>query len=108
MARAATRAAEALALLNEVDPPADDLPAARHWHLQRALALLALGRPDRAKTALSEFDTLGPAPPELVPLRLWRDVLLALVEDRRAEARASAEAMEEALERMGPVAVLEH
>ena len=31
--------AEALALLNEkVDPPADNLPAARHWRLQRAQA----------------------------------------------------------------------
>ncbi len=78
--------AEALALLNEVDPPADDLPAARHWHLQRALALLALGRPDKARTALGEFDALGPAPPELKPMRLWRDVLIAFAEDRRADA----------------------
>ena len=100
--------AEALALLNEVDPPADDLPAARHWHLQRALALIALGRPDKARTALGEFDALGPAPPELVPMRLWRDVLLALAENRRADARASAVEMEAALEHMGPGAVLEH
>ena len=100
--------AEALALLNEVEPPADNLPAARHWHLQRALALIALGRPDRAKTALAEFDALGPAPPDLKPMRLWRDVLLALAENRRADARAGAEAMEAALENMGPTAVLEH
>ena len=102
------RPAEALALLNEVDPPADDLPAARHWHLQRALALIALGRPDKARTALGEFDALGPAPPELAPLRLWRDVLLALAEGRRADARAAAAAMEAALGAMGPNAVLEH
>ncbi len=100
--------AGALALLNEVDPPADDLPAARHWHLQRALALLALRRPDKARTALGEFDALGAAPPELAPLRLWRDVLLALAEGRRADAWASAEAMEAALADMGPSAVLEH
>jgi tetratricopeptide (TPR) repeat protein len=102
------KAAEALALLNAVDPPADDLPAARHWHLQRALALIALGRPDKARTALGEFDALGPAPPELAPLRLWRDVLLALAENRRADARALAEDMEAALENIGPTAVFEH
>jgi len=104
----AEKPAEALALLNEVDPPADDLPAARHWHLQRALALIALGRPDKARAALGEFDALGPAPPELSPLRIWRDALLALAEGRRADARAAAENMEAALENMGPRAVLEH
>jgi tetratricopeptide (TPR) repeat protein len=102
------RPAEALALLDAVDPPADDLPAARHWHLQRALALLALGRPDKARTALGDFDALGPAPPELAPLRLWRSALLALAEGRRADARAAATEMEAALEQMGPTAVLEH
>ena len=100
--------AEALALLNAVDPPADDIHAARHWHLQRALALIALGRPDMARAALGEFDALGPAPPEILPLRFWRDVLLALAENRRADAHAAAEAMEAALEHMGPNAVLEH
>ena len=45
---------------------------------------------------------------ELAPLRLWRDVLLALAEGRRDEARAAAEEMEAALEAMGPNAVLEH
>ena len=102
------RAAEALALLNEVDPPADDIAATRHWHLQRALALIALNHTDKARTALGEFDALGPAPPELRPLRLWRDALLALAEGRRAEARAAAEEMEAALDAMGPGAVLEH
>jgi tetratricopeptide (TPR) repeat protein len=100
--------AGALALLNEVDPPADDPPAARHWHLHRALALLSLLQPDKARTALAEFDALGPAPPELAPLRLWRDVLLALAERRRADAYHAAEAMEAALGEMGPGAVLEH
>ncbi len=100
--------ADALALLDEVEPPADDLPAARHWHLQRALALIALGRPDKARTALAEFDALGPAPADLKPMRLWRDVLLALAENRRADARAAADAMEAALDQMGASAVLEH
>jgi tetratricopeptide (TPR) repeat protein len=102
------RPAEALALLNEVDPPADDIPAARHWHLHRALALIALGRPDKAHTALGEFDALGPAPPELKPLRLWRDVMLALGEGRRADAHAAADAMEASVGAMGPHAVFEH
>jgi len=102
------RPAEALALLNAVDPPADDLRAARHWHLQRALALIALNRPADARTALAEFDALGPAPPEIAPMRLWRDVLLALAENRRTDAHAHAEAMQAALGDMGPQAVLEH
>jgi tetratricopeptide (TPR) repeat protein len=100
--------AEALALLNEVDPPADNLPAARNWHLQRAQALIGLGRPDKARTALGEFGALGPAPPEILPLRLWCDVVLALAEGRRADACASAQEMEAALEKMGPAAVFEH
>lgn len=102
------RPAEALALLNEVDPPAGNIAAARHWHLQRALALIALGRPGEARIALGAFDTLGPAPPELAPLLLWRGALLALAEGRRADARAAAEEMEAALENMGPGAVFEH
>ena len=100
--------AEALALLNEVDAPAGNLPAARNWHLQRAQALIGLDRPDKARTALDEFGALGPAPPELLPLRLWCDVVLALAEGRRADAYASAQEMEATLENMGPAAVLEH
>ena len=102
------RPADALALLNAVDPPADDIPAARFWHLQRALTLIAIVRPDKARSALGAFDALGPAPPELAPLRVWRDVVLALGEGRSADARAAAERMEAALETMGPNAVPEH
>ncbi|HVC60137.1 MAG TPA: sulfotransferase [Acetobacteraceae bacterium] len=102
------RAADALALLNEVDPPAADAAAARHWHLQRAQALLALGRPDKARTALGEFDALGPAPPELAPAQLWATALIALAEGRRRSATAAAEAAEAALGAMGPGAMLEH
>ena len=102
------RAADALALLDAVDPPAANVAAARHWLLQRALALIVLGRPAEARTALSEFDALGAPPAEVKPLRLWRDVLLALAEGRRADARAAAQAMEAALDAVGPAAVLEH
>lgn len=100
--------AQALALLNAVDPPADDLSAARHWHLQRASALLALNRPDKARSALAEFDALGAAPPDLAPLRVWRDVALALCEGRGADARLAAEATQTALESMSPAAMVEH
>lgn len=100
--------AKALALLNEVEPPQDDPPAARFWHLQRALAVTLLGRPDLGRAALAEFDALGPAPAELTPLRQWREVLIALAEGRRGEARAAAEAMDPALAAMGPAPVLEH
>ena len=41
------RPAEALALLDEAIRPPTISPPRRHWHLQRALALLQLGRPDR-------------------------------------------------------------
>ena len=42
--------------------PAD--PAiARHWHLQRSLALLQLGRPGQAGMRLGAFAALGPRPP---------------------------------------------
>jgi tetratricopeptide (TPR) repeat protein len=100
--------AEALALLGEVGPPADNLPASRHWHLQRALALIALNRSDEARNALGAFDALGPVPSELVPMRLWRGALLGLCEGHPADARAYAEAMEASLEKMGPNATLEH
>jgi tetratricopeptide (TPR) repeat protein len=101
------RHAEALALLREVDPPADDLAAARHWRLQEAIAATALGKLGEAKTSLEAFDALGAAP-ELAPLRRWRDVLLAVAEGRREDARAAAQAMEAALSDMGPSAVFEH
>jgi tetratricopeptide (TPR) repeat protein len=101
------RPAEALGLLNEVDPPADSA-AARYWHLQRALALIALGWPDKARTALDEFDALDPAPASLAPLRLWPEVLLALAGGRRDDAVTAAHAAEAALTAAGPEAVLEN
>ncbi len=41
-------------------------------------------------------------------MRLWREALLALAEGRRDDAREAAEAMEAALDLMGPGGVLEH
>jgi Tfp pilus assembly protein PilF len=102
------RGGEALALLGEVEPPAGDLRAARHWHLQKSLALLQLRRPGEAKTALEAFAALGPLPAELAPLWHWRQVLLALAENDPARAREAAGQMEAALDAMGPEAVPEH
>ena len=99
--------AEALALLNEVDPPAGDIAASRYWHLQRAQALIALGWPDKARTALGEFDALDPAPADLAPLRLWTDVLLALAEGR-ARGGAVAARPRRRSGAGGPEAVLEN
>jgi tetratricopeptide (TPR) repeat protein len=102
------RPAEALRLLNAVDPPPGDSAASRYWHLQRALALIALGWPDKARTALGEFDALDPAPAGLAPLRQWPEVLLALADGRREDAVAAAEATEAALGAVGPEVVLEN
>ena len=101
------RSAEALALLDAASAPAAPA-AARHWHLQRSLALLQLGRRDEARAALADFDALGPMPDALAPLRLWRGVLLAEIEGDAAGAEAAAVAMAAALDAMGPEAVPEH
>jgi Tfp pilus assembly protein PilF len=101
------RAGEALALLEEA-APAGDLRAARHWHLQKSLALLQLRRPAEAKTVLEALAALGPLPPELAPLWHWRQVLLALAENDPVGAREAAGRMEAALDAMGPEAVPEH
>lgn len=102
------RSAEALALLDEAAPPADDLSAARHWNLQKSLALLQLGRAAEARVALAALAALGEIPPAVRPLWLWRQVMLGLAEGDVARARAAAEQTEAALIDMGPDAVLEH
>jgi Tfp pilus assembly protein PilF len=102
------RAAEALALLDEVAPPADDANAARHWHLQKSLALLQLGRAAEARAALAALAPLSPLPAALAPLFLWRMVLLAMAEGDPARARREAARMEDALDKMGPDGVPEH
>jgi tetratricopeptide (TPR) repeat protein len=102
------RAAEALALLDTAPGLPAEPRALRHWHLQRSLALLQLGRPAEARAALDALAALGPMPSAIAPLWHWRQVLLALAASDRAEARRAAERMEAALDAMGPEAVLEH
>jgi Tfp pilus assembly protein PilF len=102
------RTAEALALLDAAAPPADDLRAQRHWHLQRALALLQLKRPHEARAAIDAFAALGPCPLEFAPLLLWRLVLLALAENDPQGAAGQAEHMEQALAAAGAKVTPEH
>jgi Flp pilus assembly protein TadD len=102
------RAGDALALLDQAEPPADNLRAARHWHLQKSQALLQLGRAAEAKAALDALAALGPIPPNLAPLWYWRHVLLARAENDTPRAYGAAARMEASLETMGPEAVLEH
>src|SRR5262249_7808508 len=98
------RAADALALLDAAPALPDDTAALCHWHLQRARALLQLGRPAQARAVLAALAALAPIPPELAPLWHWRRVLLALGEGDSAGARAAAADMETALAAMGPEA----
>jgi tetratricopeptide (TPR) repeat protein len=102
------RAGDALALLGEAEPPADNLRAARHWHLQKSQALLQLGRAAEAKAVLDTLAALGPIPANLAPLWHWRQVLLARAENDIPRACEAAARMEASLETMGADAVLEH
>ena len=101
------RAGEALALLDQVEVPTDTR-AARHWHLQKSLALLQLGRAVEARVALDSLTALGPLPPEIAPLWHWRQALLGLEDGDPARAKGAARRMEAALDAMGPDAVPEH
>lgn len=101
-------AAEALAVLGEVPPPADDIRALRHWHLQHALVMLQLGQPAEARAVLGALAARGPIPPEIAPLWHWRQVLLTQGEGCLASARATAERNGASLGAMGPQAVPEH
>ena len=102
------RAAEALTLLDEATPPAGNLRAERHWHLQRSLALLQLRRPAEARAALDAFTALGPCPAEFAGLLQWRLVLLALAENDPVRAVAEAERMETVSAAAGAQALPEH
>lgn len=87
------RPAEALALLEGSPVPAE--PAlARHWQMQRALALLQVGRAVEAREVMA---AIGDVPPEQAPLMLWRRTLLAVAGGDAAAARARAVEMEQAL-----------
>jgi tetratricopeptide (TPR) repeat protein len=81
------RADEALKALGDAAPPRRS--DRQTWGLQRILALLQLGRFEEAGFAMED---LGPTPPELAPLKAWRETLLAL--SRRDEDEARAKALE--------------
>ena len=102
------RAADALALLDGSEPATSDPRAARHWYLQKSLALLQLGRAAEAKAVLDALAARGPISADIAPLWYWRQLLVARAEDNISRARAEAERMEAALSAMGPDAVLEH
>ena len=84
------RAADALALLDERPVPAEPR-LARHWQMQRSLALLQTGRSHEARATVAG---LGAIPPEQAPLLAWRKTLLALAEGDAVAARANAAEME--------------
>jgi tetratricopeptide (TPR) repeat protein len=102
------RAAEALTLLDAAQALPTEPRALRHWHLQKSLALLQLGRPREARPVLAALLALGPIPREIAPLWYWRHVLLALADGDPLRARLLAAEMGTALDAMGPDAVLEH
>jgi len=86
------RAAEALELLDGTAPQAGGMY--QQWALQRILALIRLGRMKAARAAL---EALGPVPPGLLPLVLWRRALLAAAAGDEAAARQAAREIAEAL-----------
>ncbi len=82
------RAADALALLDGAEPATSDPRAARHWYLQKSLALLQLGRAAEAKAVLDALAARGPISADIAPLWYWRQVLLARAEERTFRAPA--------------------
>ena len=57
------RSADAFALLDAAPALPEDRATLLHWHLQRALALLQLGRPAEARAVLAALAALGSIPP---------------------------------------------
>lgn len=102
------RAADALALLDDAPALPAAITALRHWHLQRALALLQLNRTPEAHAALEALEALGPVPAEIAPLWHWRRLLLAQAAGSLAIAGREAERMRRALDAMGPSGTPEH
>ena len=98
---------EALALLDAAPSRPTEPSTLRHWYLQRSLALLHLRRPAEARPELEALAAMGPIPPDIAPLCLWRYVLLAMYEGDMPSARRTAAAMGQALETMGPDAAPE-
>ena len=101
------RSTEALALLEEIAAPQDP-GAFQHWNLQRALACLQMNRAPEARRALESLPDRGPIAAALMPLVVWRFVLLALAEGDRERARREADAMAAALERVDAAILPEH
>ena len=99
--------AEAMALLDAVPPP-PEAPAQRQWQLARAMGLLQLGHAEAARAALDAIAALGPVPPEIAPLFIYRYVLLAQLERDAPGALQAAHEMAASIEQMGPHAVPEH
>jgi tetratricopeptide (TPR) repeat protein len=97
------RPGEALALLDASVPPREKR-LARHWLLQRGLALLQLGRTAEARNTLA---AVGEVPPELRPLMQWRQILLAMADRDNATACRLAVDMANALD-AGTAIVPEH
>jgi tetratricopeptide (TPR) repeat protein len=91
------RPADALALLETALPPKEP-EAANHWQLQRAAALLQLGRANEARIALAQCTAL---PAHMAPLMHWREVLFARARRDDSAAREHAGTLEDALEREG-------
>jgi len=102
------RPAEALAILDVAPELPEELQPRRHWLLQKSLALLVLNRLAEGQAVLQEFDTLGPIPPEMRPLYLWRRILLAQSVGDLNGAASLADTMEESINEMGPEVVPEH
>ena len=100
------RATEALAVLDGTN--SSDPRTLRHWHLQRAGALLQLGRVDEARRQLDAFAALGDCPAELTSLWRWRLVILASTEGDVDRARREAERMEASLADDDITATREH
>jgi tetratricopeptide (TPR) repeat protein len=93
------RSEEALALLD--GPPPTDPAIRQHWLLQRALGFIKRGDKAAARGSLA---ALGPVPPALRPLLVWRQLLLSMADRDVAAARGHAGTMERLLD--GPAAVL--
>jgi tetratricopeptide (TPR) repeat protein len=87
------KAAEALALMDEQPAPTEPR-LLLHWNLQRALALLLVGRTDEARAII---DGTSEVPPALAPSMLWRRVLLAVADRDSESAQKLADEMERAL-----------
>ena len=102
------RPAEALAILDAAPELPEELQPRRHWLLQKSIALLVQNRLAEGQAVLQEFDALGPIPPEIRPLYLWRRIVLAQSVGDLNGAATLADTMEESIGEMGPDGVPEH